>query len=460
MAIQTINPFNNQVIKSYEEMTPDGVEIAISIADETFQHWRKTPFAERANLLQKVASLMRKQKDVLAKLITLEMGKLLAQSYGEIALSADILNYYADHAETFLEDQLLDPEYGEAYIKSTPIGVLLGVEPWNFPFYQVARFAAPNIMAGNVVLVKHASNVPQCALAIHRLFEEAGAPEGVYTNLFLSGSRVDEVVADVRIKGVSLTGSEAAGASIAAAAGKALKKSVLELGGSDAFIVLADADINQAVDWAVIGRMNNTGQCCVAAKRIIVVEEIADEFLAKFKAKLSGLKVGDPMDSETQLGPLSSEGAVIQLIEQVQRSVSEGAKVLLGGKLIERQGAFIEATILGDIKPGMAAYHEELFGPVAAFYRVKDEQAAIDLANDSPFGLGGSIFTSDIEKGKRLAEQIDTGMVFINHPTWTQVDLPFGGTKRSGYGRELSSLGVQEFVNKKLIRVSALTDPF
>ncbi|WP_254713179.1 NAD-dependent succinate-semialdehyde dehydrogenase [Pedobacter mucosus] len=403
---------------------------------------------------------MRKQKDILAKLITLEMGKLLAQSYGEIALSADIVDYYAENAEIFLEDQRLEPEYGEAYIKSTPIGVLLGVEPWNFPFYQVARFAAPNIMAGNVVLVKHASNVPQCALAIHKLFEEAGAPEGVYTNLFLSGSRIDQVVADERIKGVSLTGSETAGASIAAAAGKALKKSVLELGGSDAFIVLADADIDRSVDWAVIGRMNNTGQCCVAAKRIIVVEEIADEFLAKFKAKLSGLKVGDPMDSDTQLGPLSSEGAVIQLIEQVQRSVSGGAKVLLGGKLIDRQGAFIEATILGDIKPGMAAYHEELFGPVAAFYRVKDEQAAIDLANDSPFGLGGSIFTGDIEKGKRLAEQIDTGMVFINHPTWTQADLPFGGTKRSGYGRELSSLGVQEFVNKKLIRVSALSDPF
>ncbi|MBC6110962.1 NAD-dependent succinate-semialdehyde dehydrogenase [Pedobacter fastidiosus] len=460
MAIQTINPFNNQVIKSYEEMTPDAVEIAISIADEAFQHWRKTPFSERAALLHKVAGLMRKQKDVLAKLITLEMGKLIAQSYGEIALSADILDYYAENAETFLEDQRLEPEYGEAYIKSTPIGVLLGVEPWNFPFYQVARFAAPNIMAGNVVLVKHASNVPQCALAIHRLFEEAGAPEGVYTNLFLSGSRIDQVVADERIKGVSLTGSETAGGSIAAAAGKALKKSVLELGGSDAFIVLADADIDQSVDWAVIGRMNNTGQCCVAAKRIIVVEEIADEFLAKFKAKLSGLEVGDPMDSDTQLGPLSSEGAVIQLIEQVQRSVSAGAKVLLGGKLIDRQGAFIEATILGDIKPGMAAYHEELFGPVAAFYRVKDEQAAIDLANDSPFGLGGSIFTGDIEKGKRLAEQIDTGMVFINHPTWTQADLPFGGTKRSGYGRELSSLGVQEFVNKKLIRVSALSDPF
>ncbi|RNL56050.1 NAD-dependent succinate-semialdehyde dehydrogenase [Pedobacter jejuensis] len=460
MAIQTINPFNNQVIKSYEEMTPDAVEIAISIADETFQYWRKTTFTERANLLHKVANLMRKQKDILAKLITLEMGKLLAQSYGEIDLSADIIDYYAENAETFLEDQRLEPEFGEAYIKSTPIGVLLGVEPWNFPFYQVARFAAPNIMAGNVVVVKHASNVPQCALAIHRLFEEAGAPNGVYTNLFLSGSRIDEVVADVRIKGVSLTGSEAAGASIAAAAGKALKKSVLELGGSDAFIVLADADIDQSVDWAVIGRMNNTGQCCVAAKRIIVVEEVADEFLAKFKAKMSGLKVGGPMDSDTQLGPLSSEGAVINLIEQVQRSVSAGAKVLLGGKLIDRQGAFIEATILGDIKPGMAAYHEELFGPVAAFYRVKDEQAAIDLANDSLFGLGGSIFTSDIEKGKRLAEQIDTGMVFINHPTWTQADLPFGGTKGSGYGRELSSLGIQEFVNKKLIRVSALTDPF
>ncbi|GGI26500.1 aldehyde dehydrogenase [Pedobacter mendelii] len=403
---------------------------------------------------------MRRQKDILAKLITLEMGKLIAQSYGEIALSANIVDYYADNAETFLEDQRLEPEYGEAYIKSAPIGVLLGVEPWNFPFYQVARFAAPNIMAGNVVLVKHASNVPQCALAIHWLFEEAGVPEGVYTNLFLSGSRIDEVVADDRIKGVSLTGSEAAGTSIAAAAGKALKKSVLELGGSDAFIVLADADIDQSVDWAVIGRMNNTGQYCVAAKRIIVVEEVADEFLAKFKAKLSGLKVGDPMDNETQLGPLSSEGAVINLIEQVQLSVSAGAKVMLGGKLIDRQGAFIEATILGDIKPGMAAYHEELFGPVAAFYRVKDEQAAIDLANDSPFGLVGSIFTSDIEKGKRLAEQIDTGMVFINHPTWTQADLPFGGTKGSGYGRELSSLGVQEFVNKKLIRVSALSDPF
>jgi succinate-semialdehyde dehydrogenase/glutarate-semialdehyde dehydrogenase len=460
MAIQTINPFNNKVVESYHEMPAEAVSAIISIADEAFQHWRKTAFSERSELLHKVASLMRAQSDALAKLITLEMGKLFAQSKGEIALSADIIDYYADNAETFLKDEHLKPSFGEAYIKSTPIGVLLGVEPWNFPFYQVARFAAPNLMAGNVVLVKHASNVPQCAIAIEQLFQEAGAPLGVYTNLMLSGNRVEEVVADVRVKGVALTGSEAAGASIAAAAGKALKKSVLELGGSDAFIVLADADIDQAVSWAVIGRMNNTGQCCVAAKRIIVVEEIADEFLAKFKAKLTGLKVGDPMDGQTELGPLSSQGAADQLIDQVKRSVNAGAKVLLGGHLIDREGAFIEATILGDIKPGMAAYHEELFGPVAAFYRVKDEQAAIDLANDSPYGLGGSIFTQDFENGKRLAEQIDTGMVFINHPTWTQADLPFGGTKRSGYGRELSSLGIQEFVNKKLIRLSKLTDPF
>ncbi|ALL07056.1 succinate-semialdehyde dehydrogenase [Pedobacter sp. PACM 27299] len=460
MAIQTINPFNNELIKSFPEMSPELVAEEISIADETFQSWRKTSYAQRAELLHGVAKLMREQKDQLSKLITLEMGKLLAQSYGEIELSADIIDYYAINGEAFLSDQKLETEFGEAYIKSTPIGVLLGVEPWNFPFYQVARFAAPNIMAGNVVLVKHASNVPQCALAIQELFAEAGAPKGLYTNLFVSGSRIDDVVADPRIKGVALTGSEIAGASIAAAAGKYLKKSVLELGGSDAFIVLEDADLDKAVDWAVVGRMNNTGQCCVASKRIIVLEAVADEFLDKFKAKLGGLKVGDPMDEATELGPLSSEGAVIELIEQVQRSVRAGAKVLLGGKLINRKGAFIEATILGDVKPGMAAYHEELFGPVASFYRVNNEQEAIDLANDSPFGLGGSIFTNDIERGKRLAEQIDTGMVFINHPTWTQPDLPFGGTKGSGYGRELSSLGIQEFVNKKLIRVSKLTDPF
>jgi len=460
MSIQTINPFNNKVVKSFEEMTPDVINAAIAQAENTFETWRTTHFPEKAKLLHRVAQIMRERSAQLSELITLEMGKLYAQSEGEIALSADIIDYYATNGEKFLADEQLNPEFGEAYIRKSPIGVLLGVEPWNFPFYQVARFAAPNIMIGNVVLVKHASNVPQCAQAIEDIFKEAGAPKGLYTNLFISGSHVSAYIADERIKGVSLTGSELAGASLAAAAGKALKKSVLELGGSDAFIVLEDADIDQAVAWAVIGRMNNTGQCCVAAKRFIVVDVVADEFLNKFKAKLTGLKVGDPMDSDTQLGPLSSEGAAVQLADQVQRSVDAGAKVILGGKRIDRPGAFIEATILTDIKPGMAAYHEELFGPVASFYRVKDEATAVKLANDSPFGLGGSVFTADKKRGENVAALIDTGMVFINHPTWTQPDLPFGGTKRSGYGRELSSLGVEEFVNKKLIRFSEYADPF
>jgi len=338
--------------------------------------------------------------------------------------------------------------------------VLFGVEPWNFPLYQVARFAAPNIMIGNTVLIKHASIVPQCGIAIEDLFKEAGAPAGLYTNLLISGKRASALVADERIKGVSLTGSEEAGASIAAEAGKYLKKSVLELGGSDAFIILEDADIDKAVDWAVVGRLNNNGECCVASKRFIAVESIADEFLTKFKNKLSAIIVGDPMDPKTQLGPLSSEAAAVQLAAQVKKAIAEGATVVLGGKRPDRIGAFMEPTILTDIKPGMAVYHEELFGPVASFYRVKDEQAAIDLANDSPFGLGGSVFTQDVERGMRVADQIDTGMMFINHPTWTQADLPFGGTKRSGYGRELSELGIDEFVNKKLIRTSALSDPF
>ena len=460
MPIATINPFNNEVVKTFEEMSVATVDSAITLAEGTFKSWKKTSFQERATLLHRVAHLMRVKSAQLAELITLEMGKLLAQSHGEIALSADIIDYYAEHGEHFLADEHLAPAYGTAYIKKSPIGVLLGVEPWNFPFYQVARFAAPNIMIGNVVLVKHASNVPQCALAIEQLFNEAGAPAGLYTNLFISGNHVSTYIADERIKGVSLTGSETAGASLAAAAGKSLKKSVLELGGSDAFIVLEDADIDQAVAWAVIGRMNNTGQCCVAAKRFIVVEAVADIFLEKFTAKLTGLVVGDPTDEKTQLGPLSSESAAVQLADQVQRTVDAGARVILGGKRIDRPGAFMETTILTDIKPGMVAYYEELFGPVASFYRVKDEAAAIVLANDSPFGLGGTVFTADKKRGEHLAEQIDTGMVFINHPTWTQPDLPFGGTKRSGYGRELSALGVEEFINKKLIRFSEYSDPF
>lgn len=460
MSIQTVNPNTNKTVKSFVEMTDKEVDLLVARATKAFGNWRKTTYKQRADLLHKVAALMRKKKESLAKLITLEMGKLISQAKAEIDLSANIIDYYATNGAKFLEDKHLDPEYGKAFIRYSPIGVLLGVQPWNFPFYQVARFVAPNIMIGNTVLLKHASIVPQCAIAIQELFEEAGAPDGIYTNLLISGKRASALVSDDRIKGVSLTGSEEAGVSVASEAGKKLKKSVLELGGNDAFIVLEDADIDKAVEWAVVGRMNNNGECCVASKRIIVLEKVADEFLEKFKEKLSKMKVGDPMDPSTELGPLSSEEAAVHLADQVKRSVDAGAKVLLGGKRVNCPGAFMEPTILTNLKPGIPAYHEELFGPVASFYRVKDEQAAIDLANDSSYGLGGSVFTQDIERGKRIADQIDTGMVFINHPTWTQADLPFGGTKGSGYGRELSELGIDEFVNKKLIRVSELTDPF
>lgn len=460
MSIQTINPNTNKTVKSFEEMTEKAVDTMVAKAQKAFTNWKETSYQHRADLLHKVATLMRVKKSELSKTITLEMGKLLAQAEGEIDLSADILDYYADHGEVFLADKVLDPEYGTAIIRNCPIGVLLGVMPWNFPYYQVARFAAPNIMVGNTILLKHASIVPQCAAAIEELFEEAEAPEGLYTNLFISGKQASALVSDKRIKGISLTGSEDAGASIATEAGKHLKKVVLELGGNDVFIILEDADMEKTVEWAVVGRMNNNGQCCVASKRFIAMEAIADIFIQKFKDKLSKMKVGDPMDPASELGPLSSEAAAVHLADQVKRSVDEGAKVLLGGKRADREGAFMEPTILTDLKPGNAVYHEELFGPVASFYVVKDEQAAIDLANDSDFGLGASVFTQDIERGKKIADQIDAGMVFINHPTWTQADLPFGGTKRSGFGRELSELGIQEFVNKKLIRVSELDDPF
>lgn len=460
MSIQSTNPATNEVVRIFEEMSETAIEQSIATSEETFATWRKTPYSTRAALLHNVAGLLRKKKKDLAKLITLEMGKLVSQAEGEIKLSAEIFDYYANNAEAFLQDKILNPIHGQALIRHTPIGVLLGVQPWNFPFYQVARFAAPNIMVGNTILIKHASIVPQCAIAIEELFLEAGAPLGLYTNLLISGKRASEMVSDKRIKGVSLTGSEAAGASLATEAGKHLKKSVLELGGSDAFIVLEDADIDQAVEWAVIGRINNNGECCIASKRFIAVENIAEEFFEKLKNKLADLVIGDPFEASTQLGPLSSEEAAVKIADQVKRAVDGGAEILLGGKRVDQQGAYMQATVLTNMLPNNPVYFEEFFGPVAVFFTVKNEQEAIDLANDSPFGLGGSVFTNDIERGKRVADQIDTGMVFINHPTWTQADLPFGGTKGSGYGRELSELGTHEFVNKKLIRVSELSDPF
>lgn len=458
MSIQTVNPFNNEIVKTFQEMSPEEVEIAVAQSEKAFKDWRKTKFHERSDLMRKVAKLMRQRKNELAKLITLEMGKLIKHSYDEILLSADIFDYYADNTEHYLKDVSIITHTGEAFVRNSPLGIILGIEPWNYPFYQVARFASPNIMIGNVVIVKLASNVPQCAQAIDNLFIEAGAQKGVYTNLYISANRVADLVADRRIMGSSLTGSEQAGSSLASAAGKNIKKSVLELGGSDAFIVLDDVDVDQTVEWAVIGRMYNMGQSCVSSKRFILLDSIADEFINKFKKKMSELVPGDPMDPDTKLGPLSSEKAAEQLIEQVTKSVEAGANLLLGGNRINRPGAFVEPSILTNIKPGVPAYYEELFGPVASVYRVRNEQESIDLANDSPFGLGGSVFSRDVERAKSVADQIETGMVFINHPASLEANLPFGGIKQSGYGRELSWLGLEEFVNRKLFRIREITD--
>jgi succinate-semialdehyde dehydrogenase/glutarate-semialdehyde dehydrogenase len=456
MAYETTNPYTGKVVKTFDEISDKDLEAKLKQANDCFENdWRNRSFADRKAILSKAATLMREQQQHFAELITLEMGKLIKQSLGEVGLCADILAYYAEHAEKFLAPEKLTTERGDAVVESSPIGVLFGVEPWNYPYYQLVRFAAPNLMAGNVVMVKHASIVPQCALAFEKLFADAGAPAGAYTNLFISKDQVAKVIDDHRIRAVALTGSEGAGAIVAQQAGKNLKKSTLELGGSDAFIVLEDADLDKAVKHAVVGRMGNAGQACTASKRMIVVDSMADKFLEKFKAAMEGFKPGDPMDKETTLAPLSSAGALKTLQEQVDEAVAHGAKVLIGGKRIEgHAGNFMQPTILTDIAKDNPTYHQEFFGPVAMFFRVKDEAAAIALANDSPFGLGGSVFTEDLERGKRVARGIDTGMVFINSAAVSTPDLPFGGVKNSGYGRELSAMGIQEFVNKKLIRVA------
>ena len=456
MAYQSTNPYTGKLDKSYDDISPALLEEKLACADACFKtDWSHRSFADRTAILKRAAALMRERSQMFAELITLEMGKLIAQAQGEVALSAAIIDYYADHAERFLAPEKLDTPKGEALVESNPIGVLFGVEPWNYPYYQIARFAAPNLMAGNVVMVKHASSVPQCALAFEQLMIDAGAPAGAYTNLFATKDQVAQIIEDPRIRAVALTGSEAAGAIVAAQAGKQLKKTTLELGGSDAFIVLDDADLDKAVKHAVSGRMGNSGQACTASKRFIVVEPLANSFLDKFKSALDQFAPGDPMDKATTLAPLSSSQALETLLKQVEGAVKHGARVVMGGKRIDGlPGNFMQPTILADISPDNPAYKEEFFGPVALFFKVADEDAAVALANDSPFGLGGSVFTQDIERGKRVARKIDTGMVFINSGAVTSPELPFGGVKNSGYGRELSSAGIQEFVNKKLIRVS------
>ncbi len=459
MAYQSINPNTGKVLASFEHMNSAALEKSLATADACFQTWKHRSYAERAVVLDKAAALMHAHVDDFAKLETLEMGKRIEEARGEVKFSADILAYYARHAEAFLAPVKLHPKAGEAHMESSPVGVLFCVEPWNFPYYQLARVAGPQLMAGNTLVVKHASCVPQCAIAFEKLLIDAGAPVGAYTNLLISHDQSNRIIDDPRIKGVALTGSVAAGRVVAARAGQNLKKSSMELGGSDAFIVLDDADIDQTIPWAVWGRMYNGGQTCCAAKRFIVQESIADAFLVKFKAALEALTPGDPMDAATTHGPLSTEAALLQLLKQVDAAVKGGATLLLGGRRIDRPGSFMQTTILTDIQPGNPAFRDEFFGPVVSFFRVKDEAAAIALANDSDFGLGGSVWTGDAARGQRVASQIDTGMMFVNNLDWADAELPFGGIKHSGYGRELGNLGIQEFVNKKLVRTGQLPAP-
>lgn len=459
MTYESINPSNGQLIKRFEQFSAAQLETSLASAQACFQRWRHTPYAQRAAVLYQAAALLHAQADDFARLATLEMGKRFVEARGEVHFSADILAYYATNAEAFLASVPLQPVLGEAHLEHSPLGVLFCVEPWNFPFYQLARVAGPQLMAGNVLVVKHAGCVPQCAVAFEKLLLDAGAPVGAYTNLLITHEQCNQVIDDARVKGVALTGSVAAGRQVAARAGQNLKKSTMELGGSDAFIVLDDADLDLAIPWAVWGRLYNSGQTCCAAKRFIVVESMADEFLARITAAFQALKVGDPMDDQTTLGPLSTEAALQQLLAQVGVALKEGARLLLGGQRVDRAGAYMQPTILTDIRPGNPAFRDEFFGPVLSFYRVPDDAAAVALANDSDFGLGGSVWTRDEARGKRLASQIDTGMVFVNNLHWADAALPFGGINNSGYGRELSSLGIQEFVNKKLVRTGAFPSP-
>jgi succinate-semialdehyde dehydrogenase/glutarate-semialdehyde dehydrogenase len=459
MEYESVNPFDGKTLKTFAEITDEQLEKKIGTAQDCYLSWRLKTYAERAVIVAKAAALMHARVDEFARLATLEMGKRINEARGEVQFSADILAYYAKNAERFLAPVKLNPNLGKAHMESSPIGVVFGVEPWNFPFYQLARVAGPHLMAGNVLMVKHAGIVPQCAIAFEKLWAEAGAPAGLYTNLLVTHAQSNRIVDDPRIKGVALTGSVAAGKSIAARAGANVKVSSMELGGSDAFIVLEDADLEHTIKWAVWGRMYNAGQTCCAAKRFIVVEELADKFLEKFRAALAAFKPGDPMDEKTTLGPLSTESALVALLKQVDTAVSKGAKVVLGGKRIDRPGSFMEPTILTNVKPENPAFREEFFGPVALFFRVKNEDEAIALANDSDFGLGGSVFTKDEARGQRVASRVETGMMFVNNISWSDAELPFGGIKDSGYGRELGDMGIQEFVNKKLVRFGSIEAP-
>lgn len=454
MAYQTVNPATNQLIKAYPSHTDADVEAALKAADALYHSdWAKGDIDQRLPVLHKLADLIDARVEELAKIASQEMGKLIAQSRGEVKLCAQIARYYADNAKQFLAPVKYKSELGEAWVEHHPIGVLMAVEPWNFPYYQLMRVLAPNLAAGNPVLAKHASIVPHCAEVFAHLVREAGAPEGAWANLYISQDQVANIIADDRVQGAALTGSEKAGSVVAAQAAKHIKKSTLELGGNDVFVVLDDANLDKAVKIGVNARLNNAGQVCTAAKRFVLHEKIADAFLSKFTEAFKQAKIGDPLDESTTLGPLSSKDALETLTKQVNEAVKNGAKLHLGGKPVQRDGSFFEPTILTHISRDNPAYFEEFFGPVAQIYVVKSDDEAVALANDSHYGLGGAVFSQDIERAKKMASRIETGMVYINWLTDTAAELPFGGVKHSGYGRELSDLGIKEFVNQKLVVV-------
>jgi succinate-semialdehyde dehydrogenase/glutarate-semialdehyde dehydrogenase len=455
----TVNPYTGQLEKEFPFLETDQIDGLVERAHSAFQEWGRLPVQERAAIVGRAGDLMLERRDELAALVTREMGKRIKEAAGEVMLAASILKYYAENGPRFLEPTRIDVMAGEAVVENEPIGTILAIEPWNYPLYQAVRVAGPNLVLGNTILLKHAELNPQTALAIEQIFRDAGAPEGVYTNVFLKIPDVEKVIAHPHVRGVTLTGSERAGASVAEIAGRNLKKSVLELGGSDPFIVLDADDMGSTVKAATMGRMQNTGQACIAAKRFIVTDDIYDDFVGGLQQAFATFQPGDPADPSTTLAPLSSERAAQDLAAQIQDAIDKGATVLAGGGRPDHDGAFVEPTLLTDVTPEMRAYREELFGPAAVVYRVANEDEAVELANNSDYGLGGTVFSGDLDRARGVAERLEAGMVWVNQPTGSSPELPFGGVKRSGYGRELSELGMFEFANRRLMRVLPAKKP-
>ena len=454
MAIASINPATGEKLKEFKAHNDAEIEKALRQAAAAFEKYRGEPFPKRAQLMIEVAALLEREKQELARTMTLEMGKLLRDSVAEIEKCANGCRYYAENAERFLEDEAAQTSARRSYLHYEPMGPVLAIMPWNFPFWQVFRFAAPALMAGNVGILKHAANVPQCALAIEQLFCRAGFDEGIFQTLLIEAAQVEKLIVDPRIKAVTLTGSEKAGSAVASVAAREIKKSVLELGGSDPFIVMPSADFGQAVSTAVKARTINTGQSCIAAKRFFIADKIYDNFLDKFVEQMRSLKVGDPMDETTEIGPLATEQILKGVDEQVQKSIAAGAKLLTGGNRIAGPGYFYEPTVLVDVPKESPAFREEVFGPVAAVFRVRDADEAIDLANDHRYGLAASAWTNDPIEQELFASELESGMVFINAMSASDPRLPFGGVKRSGFGRELGAAGIREFINAKSIWVA------